>query len=151
MKVINPAEGKVVNTAEGLRVLVGCEMSGMVREAFAARGWEAVSADILPTERYPRLTYHSSGVVRTVLNHNVRVNSVHYQAINRLGAGLTAEALAPDGVVEAVSGQVNSAPVLAVQWHPEWRTDANPDSQAYFRLIGRLLRGEPAALPRSTP
>jgi putative glutamine amidotransferase len=73
------------------------------------------------------------------------VNSVHYQAIGRLGAGLAVEAAAPDGVVEAVSGQVNGAPVLAVQWHPEWRTDANADSQAYFRLLGRLLRGEPAA------
>jgi putative glutamine amidotransferase len=72
----------------------------------------------------------------------LRVNSVHYQGVGRLGAGLTIEALAPDGVVEAVSASVNGAPVLAVQWHPEWRTDANPDSQAFFRLLGRALRGE---------
>jgi putative glutamine amidotransferase len=72
----------------------------------------------------------------------LRVNSVHYQGIGRLGAGLAVEALAPDGVVEAVSAEVNGAPVLAVQWHPEWRTDANPDSQAFFRLLGRALRGE---------
>jgi putative glutamine amidotransferase len=72
----------------------------------------------------------------------LRVNSVHYQGIGRLGAGLAVEALAPDGVVEAVSAEVNGTPVLAVQWHPEWRTDANPDSQAFFRLLGRALRGE---------
>jgi putative glutamine amidotransferase len=82
----------------------------------------------------------------------LKVNSVHYQAIDRLGAGLTVEARAPDGVVEAVSAQVGDAQVLAVQWHPEWRTEANPDSQAYFRLIGRVLRGEPIAQPlRSSP
>lgn len=82
----------------------------------------------------------------------LRVNSVHYQAIDRLGSGLTAEAVAPDGVVEAVSGKVGDAQLLAVQWHPEWRTDANPDSQAYFRLLGRVLRGEPVAPDhRSTP
>ena len=70
------------------------------------------------------------------------VNSVHFQAIDTLGAGLSAEALAPDGIVEAVSAKVGGAQVLAVQWHPEWRTEANPDSQAYFRLLGRVLRGE---------
>jgi putative glutamine amidotransferase len=79
------------------------------------------------------------------------VNSVHYQGIARLGAGLSIEATAPDGVVEAVSAEVNGAPVLAVQWHPEWRTDANPDSQAFFRLLGRALRGEAASVPRTSP
>ena len=70
------------------------------------------------------------------------VNSVHYQGIGRLGEGLSIEARAPDGVIEAVSAEVNGAPVLAVQWHPEWRVEANPDSQGFFRLLGRALRGE---------
>ena len=34
-----------------LRMLAACEMSGRVRDAFAARGWEAWSADLLPCER----------------------------------------------------------------------------------------------------
>jgi hypothetical protein len=34
-----------------VKVLVGCEFSGVVRDAFAARGHEAWSCDILPTER----------------------------------------------------------------------------------------------------
>lgn len=33
-----------------LRVLVGCEFSGVVRDAFIARGHDAVSCDLLPTE-----------------------------------------------------------------------------------------------------
>jgi putative glutamine amidotransferase len=82
---------------------------------------------------------------------SLRVNSVHYQAIDTLGAGLTVEATAPDGVVEAVSARVGDAQVLAVQWHPEWRTDANPDSQAFFRLLGRVLRGEPVQSDERTP
>ena len=76
---------------------------------------------------------------------------MHYQAIDTLGAGLTVEATAPDGVVEAVSARVGDAQVLAVQWHPEWRTDANPDSQAFFRLLGRVLRGEPVQSDERTP
>jgi putative glutamine amidotransferase len=82
----------------------------------------------------------SRGLGRSALS----VNSVHFQGIGRLGAGLSVEARAEDGVVEAVSAEVNGAPVLAVQWHPEWRCDANPDSQAFFRLLGRALRGEAA-------
>ena len=34
-----------------MRVLVACEFSGTVRDAFIARGHEAVSCDLLPTER----------------------------------------------------------------------------------------------------
>ena len=79
------------------------------------------------------------------------VNSVHFQAIDRLGAGLAVEAKAPDGIVEAVSAKVGDAQVLAVQWHPEWRTDANPDSQAFFRLFGRVLRGERVQRDERTP
>lgn len=33
-----------------LRVLVACEFSGTVRRAFAARGWDAWSCDLLPAE-----------------------------------------------------------------------------------------------------
>lgn len=34
-----------------MRVLIGCEFSGIVRDAFIARGHDAVSCDLLPTER----------------------------------------------------------------------------------------------------
>jgi putative glutamine amidotransferase len=69
------------------------------------------------------------------------VNSVHYQGAAKLGAGLRVEAVAPDGVVEAFSRLDGSAPVLAVQWHPEWQPQANADSRALFSLMGRMLRG----------
>ncbi len=34
-----------------LRVLVACEFSGIVRDAFIAKGHDAISCDLLPTER----------------------------------------------------------------------------------------------------
>jgi putative glutamine amidotransferase len=64
------------------------------------------------------------------------VNSVHFQGVDRLGDGLFVEASAPDGVVEAFS----ATDVLAVQWHPEWATDADPDAQALFAAFGAMLR-----------
>jgi putative glutamine amidotransferase len=81
-------------------------------------------------------------LARAFERNRLDVNSVHFQAVGRLGDGLTAEAVAADGLVEAVSGRVGAAPVLAVQWHPEWRTGDNNQSQTFFRLLGRALRGE---------
>jgi hypothetical protein len=34
-----------------MKVLIACEFSGIVRDAFAARGHDAWSCDLLPTER----------------------------------------------------------------------------------------------------
>lgn len=70
------------------------------------------------------------------------VNSVHFQGIDRLAAPLAVEARAPDGLVEGYSARIDGAPVVAVQWHPEWDADNNPDSAAFFRLLGRAMRGE---------
>ncbi|HTR17635.1 MAG TPA: gamma-glutamyl-gamma-aminobutyrate hydrolase family protein [Acetobacteraceae bacterium] len=72
----------------------------------------------------------------------MEVNSVHFQGVRRLGEGLTPEAVATDGLVEAFSGRLGEAPVLGVQWHPEWTVDVDPRSAAIFGLLGRALRGE---------
>ncbi|WP_205478312.1 gamma-glutamyl-gamma-aminobutyrate hydrolase family protein [Sphingomonas arenae] len=72
----------------------------------------------------------------------LHVNSVHYQGIGQLAPGLRVEATAPDGLVEAYSADLQGAPLLAVQWHPEWDA-SDPDSQTFFHLLGRALRGEP--------
>jgi site-specific DNA-cytosine methylase len=49
-----------------MKVLIACEYSGVVREAFAARGHEAMSCDILPTEIDGN---HYEGDVRDVLDY----------------------------------------------------------------------------------
>jgi len=53
------------------------------------------------------------------------INSIHHQAIKRLGNGLVAEARCPtDGLIEAIRLQGDSY-VAAVQWHPEFRPIGN--------------------------
>ena len=47
-----------------MRVLVACEFSGIVRDAFIAAGHEAVSCDLLPSESYGP---HVQGDVRQLL------------------------------------------------------------------------------------
>jgi len=97
-----------------------------------------------------RVDLTPGGVLATAFGAEAAVvNSVHYQGVDTLGEGLGVEALAEDGVVEAVSATINGAPVLAVQWHPEWKTERNPQSQAFFQLFGRALRGEGLRPPAS--
>lgn len=48
-----------------MRILVACEFSGAVRDAFRARGFDAWSCDLLPTTGDP--TYHIQGDVFDVL------------------------------------------------------------------------------------
>jgi len=77
----------------------------------------------------------ATGVQRLV------VNSVHEQAVDRLGSGLRVEAVsAGDGVVEAVAARPCGGDVLAVQWHPEWDVATNAESRRFFSLIGRAVR-----------
>ena len=68
------------------------------------------------------------------------VISVHYQGIDRLADGLAVEATAPDGLVEAFSTRLGKSLVVAVQWHPEWKADENPDSQRFFAMLGHAMR-----------
>lgn len=70
----------------------------------------------------------------------IGINSVHYQAIDKLAEGLTVNARAEDGVVEAVS-RGGPAPILAVQWHPEWQPEERAHDLAFWREVGRLARG----------
>jgi putative glutamine amidotransferase len=68
------------------------------------------------------------------------VNSVHSQGVDRLGDGLDVEAVAPDGLIEAIV--VHDAPgfTLGVQWHPEWKVRHNELSLAIFQAFGEAAR-----------
>jgi putative glutamine amidotransferase len=88
----------------------------------------------------------------------LEVNSLHGQAIDRLGAGLQVEARALDGTVEAVHISAHPGFALAVQWHPEWKVLENPLSLRLFRAFGdacreararRLSAGGAVGLPRA--
>jgi hypothetical protein len=58
-----------------MRVLVACESSGRVREAFRARGHEAWSCDLLPAE--DGSPYHLRGDVRLVLSEDYYKTGEH--------------------------------------------------------------------------
>jgi putative glutamine amidotransferase len=81
------------------------------------------------------------GVLRRLLGQpTISVNSLHHQAIDHLAPGMRIEAVAPDGVIEAVSAADTDSFCLAVQWHPEWYAEADPISTAIFTEFGTAAR-----------
>lgn len=84
-------------------------------------------------------------------NGEIEVNSVHWQGIDRLGAGLAVEAVAPDGQIEAVSVEGARAFAIGVQWHPEYWAATDPPSRSLFEAFGRAaLEHHAARCPRAT-
>lgn len=68
-----------------MKVLVACEYSGVVRDAFAAKGHDATSCDILPTERPGK---HYQGDVRDILDNGWDLMIAHPPCTYLCVAGL---------------------------------------------------------------
>ncbi len=64
------------------KVLIGCEQSGVVRRAFAARGFDAWSCDLLPAE--DGSNHHITGDIREVLDDGWDLICVFHPPCTRL-------------------------------------------------------------------
>jgi gamma-glutamyl-gamma-aminobutyrate hydrolase PuuD len=70
-----------------------------------------------------RVTFEPGSLVSRVYGATAKdVNSLHHQAVNRVGAGLTVSGRAADGTVEALE-LPEARWCLGVQWHPELLPD----------------------------
>ena len=104
------------------------QMPGSIKHdyfPFAGQGYTrdylAHEVDVAPRSRLAAL--YGEG--------RLRVNSMHHQGIETLGAGLVATAVAPDGLIEGIEG-TNGAYLVGVQWHPEALTDNDAESRQLF-------------------
>ena len=59
---------------------------------------------------------------RIVKAKTLRVNSSHHQSVKVVAPALTATAVAPDGVIEAIESSSQRF-LLGIQWHPEFLFD----------------------------
>lgn len=69
-----------------------------------------------------------------VKNKNFQVNSIHHQAVNKLGEDLRISATSSDGVVEGIES-TNGWDVIGVQWHPENMIDDQYSVKIFDWLI----------------
>ena len=112
----------------------------------------------LPSE-WPAVLAHESGRGRAERTHAVhlaagsrlaracgagdlRVNSMHHQALGRVADGLVAVAHAPDAVVEGVEWAGDDWWMVGVQWHPEELVETTePWDRALFAAFADAARG----------
>lgn len=89
---------------------------------------------------HPIEIVEGSQLANAVGSEPIDVNSLHRQALGKLGRSLVVEALAADGTIEAVS--VKDAPgyLVATQWHPEYWVASDGPSQKLFRAFGDAAR-----------
>lgn len=60
-------QGSIEEVGERMKILIACEFSGTVREAFRKKGHEAWSCDIIPSD--DNSPYHIQGDVMDILNN----------------------------------------------------------------------------------
>ena len=124
-----------------VNVALGGTLYQAVEEAGPFADHRCNEADPIDVQYGPahEVMVQSGGLLECIVGPNrFMVNSLHSQAVRRLADGLRAEALAPDGLIEAFSMPMPLAPGfnLCVQWHPEWQADSNPVSLEILRAFG---------------
>jgi putative glutamine amidotransferase len=122
MQVINVVTGGTL--VQDCTYVVGADKHDYFPTAGWARDHLAHEVEIAGGSRLERV-FGSS---------RVGVNSMHHQAIQRLGEGLDVTARAPDGVIEAVEGR-GDAFLVGVQWHPEMLVDRDPGTHRLFEAF----------------
>jgi putative glutamine amidotransferase len=109
----------------------------------------SLHSDIRPLRRHtsnrrtplPRKTAIGCGPGRlhdSIRQPRWRINSLHHQAVDRLGDGLTVAARDLDGFVQAIENRGEHY-MLGVQWHPEYLPYLG-HQRALFRTLVRLAR-----------
>jgi putative glutamine amidotransferase len=117
----------------------------------------------------PQAALHAREDVRTTRVHAVQVeagsrlagalgvprldaNSLHHQAVDRVGHGLRVVARAPDGIVEGTEWAADDWWMVGVQWHPE-ELDETPEpwDRALFAAFVAAATASSASATRPAP
>ncbi len=126
-----------------LNVVLGGTLHQHVHEVPGYHSHKEVAGDPLDLQYGPShpVTLVAGGLLRRLAGtETVMVNSLHSQGVRRLANGVTVEAVADDGLVEAFTVDEAPAFALAVQWHPEWKVTENPFSLSIFKAFGDACR-----------
>ena len=135
-------EGKpVLGVCRGLQ-LINLAAGGTLHQDLTNLKPDSIKHDYFPfRDGYARdHLAHSVRVVEGTRLHRLAgvtelpVNSMHHQGIDKLGAGLVASAIAPDGVIEGIES-TDGHFLVGVQWHPEVFVDVDATMRRLFEAF----------------
>jgi putative glutamine amidotransferase len=146
-------ETSVLNLAlgRGVPVLAVCRGIQVLNVALGGTLYQDVAAEpgteIPHSQKEPRdqpthkvKVTPGSRLAETLGIDEIEVNSMHHQAIHRLGRGLTAVAWAPDQLVEGAEIDDPARFVLGVQWHPEEMVGHSEPARRLFSALVAAAR-----------
>ncbi len=107
----------ILAICRGMQVLNVATGGSLVQHIEPGTGDHHAAWDVPPDELVHQVTFTDESIASRAYGSDCRVNSLHHQALGRLGRGVVATGFASDGTVEAA--EMPEHRVLAVQWHPE--------------------------------
>ncbi|CAL9370829.1 Putative glutamine amidotransferase [Streptomyces sp. enrichment culture] len=134
----------VLGVCRGLQVL-NVALGGTLIADLPPGSVSHLSAEAAPTDGTldHLVTFEEGSIAAGLFGGHAVTNSWHHQAVDRCGTGLVVTGRTSDGVIESV--ELPGAPVLGVQWHPEWMKSADPTITWIVQAAAELLaahRGE---------
>jgi putative glutamine amidotransferase len=131
-----------------LNVALGGSLAGEIQEQpgiWDHRRPEGVDRDGMYAIRQSVFVREGSCIAGILGPGEIRVNSLHRQAIAKTAPRLQVEATAEDGTIEAVSVIDARAFAVGVQWHPEYWAETDKPSNQLFAAFGDAVRAYAAA------
>ena len=128
---------------ERRRPILGiCRGTQVINVKFGGTLYQDLNSDATPAFEHKHPGSRSETIHRVMLTDpdsrlaeafrgSCWVNSLHHQAIKRVGRGLKVTARSEDGFVEAVEAAEDYPFLLAVQWHPE-EISGRPEQRKIF-------------------
>ena len=109
-------------------------------------------ADLRAARVHTVVVEPTSRLARALDAGRIITNSLHHQAIDRLGEGLRVVARAEDGIVEAAEWRADDWWMVGVQWHPEeLDDDPEPWDRALFAAFAAAVSASSASAFRPVP
>ncbi len=132
----------VLAVCRGLQVLNVALGGTLYQDVATEPGTQLLHSQKEPRDQPTHKVKVASGsrLAETLGADEIEVNSMHHQAIHRLGRGLTAVAWAPDQLVEGAEWDDPARFVLGVQWHPEELVGHSEPARRLFSALVAAAR-----------
>ena len=127
----------VLGICRGFQVLNVALGGDLYQDISREMGGEVIGHRQKQPDQYPShpvIVTMSSLLDRSVHALRIQVNSLHHQAVRRLGEGFVPCGVAPDGIIEAAALEGHPF-YLGVQWHPERMWQRDTASRDLFRAF----------------